>query len=247
MRVISRTRTQLLRLSALVVALAAGCAAEESSTRSRLPALDVDWIDGLPAGLDTHSPRAVYLMHVPRPDVASTVDSAPFAEIAFATTDTGYEMHDLVTGPLAHEQGGWLRFGLVQDLGIADLGERYLIDEGAVSRVRVHGRLGNAWYAGESSNVTVRGDLSTGALTGNFRVTVASDDGPDRSIAARFSGQIERACASWVYRPDLDIGLDPPTGGGCGPVVDAIDAEATRTDGPELPPGFVAPDRTAAE
>lgn len=239
-----RAPTAVAALS-LAASLAA-CATEDSPTRSRPPALDIDWTDGLPGGLDPHAPRAVYLMHVPRHGVEPGPYVEPFAEIAFATTDGSYEMHDMVTGPLAHEQGEWLRFGLVQDLAIAELGQRYLLD-GAVGRVRVHGRLGDAWYAGESTEVTVRGDLSTGALSGHFRVTVESDAGPDVAIAAQFSGQVERSCSGWVYRPDLDLAVDPRTGDGCAWVLDAIDEAPERTDGPELPPGFVPLGPVAAE
>jgi len=223
---------------ALVGALMmAGCGEDQPPpARDRLPAVDLDWVGGLPAGLGSGPAHGLYLVHNPDPDRSDPAD--PFAEIVFATTDTGYQMDSVALGPTAADEGQWLRFGIIQDLTVAPLGARYLLDDDAVHRVRVHGELDGAWYQGESTDVHVEADLATGALYGRLRVTIESPEAPSHILSTHFSGQLERDCTLWVYAPGLDVSEVEPTGGPCAPVLDAIDAAPARPDGPLLPPGF---------
>lgn len=239
-----RTGHRLSWPAALGVALAVfGCADADVEGRSRAPALDLADARGLPGALDTSSTWAVYLVHVPE----SATEAFEQAEIAFALTDGGYEMEAMEVGLAGPMVRHWLRFGIVQDLAIAPLGARYLLEPGGVEHVYAHGFVDGIEYSGLSTDVRLEADLSTGAVRGDFRLQLGGQGGPDHHLELAFTGQLDRDCAGWIYRPGLDISVVRSTGGPCAAVFARIDAAGGRDQGPELPPGFVPPARELAE
>lgn len=221
----------------LVLAAAVGCADAGDDARSRGAAIDFADARGLPGDLDARPAWAVYLVHVP----TAEADAPKHAEIAFALTGGGYEMDAMEVGLAGSSVGDWIRFAIVQDLTVAPLGARYLDDGGALSHVWAHGRIGGVAYDGMSTEVHLTADLHTGAIDGDFALTLVGEGAPAHHVELRFTGQLARDCGGWIYAPGLDIGTAAATGGPCFDVLAAIDAVPGPSDTPELPPGFVAP------